>query len=53
MKTSIAIRTLTVENGQIAFQSGGGIVFDSDPYSEYLETIDKARGITRTMEDIK
>tara|TARA_A100001037_G_scaffold184928_1_gene165698 strand:- start:1918 stop:3306 length:1389 start_codon:yes stop_codon:yes gene_type:complete len=51
MMTNIAIRTITVKNGDVTFQSGGGIVYDSDPYSEYLETMDKARGITRIMGD--
>jgi para-aminobenzoate synthetase component 1 len=40
---SIAIRTATVLNARILFSVGGGIVFDSDPESEYDETIHKGR----------
>jgi para-aminobenzoate synthetase component 1 len=41
---SVAIRTAVVRAGQIYFNAGGGIVADSDPEQEYLETLDKARG---------
>lgn len=40
---SIAIRTATVHNGTIAFSVGGGIVYDSDPASEYQETLHKGK----------
>ncbi len=40
---SIAIRTATVQNARILFSVGGGIVFDSDPESEYDETIHKGQ----------
>jgi anthranilate/para-aminobenzoate synthase component I len=49
MRTSIAIRTMTLENNEISFHSGGGIVADSDPWSEYLETIDKAKGLMKAL----
>ncbi len=44
---NVAIRTLLLdpgdgERGQIDFSVGSGIVADSDPSSEYLETLDKA-----------
>lgn len=29
--------------------SGGGIVFDSDPYDEYIETINKLGASTKTL----
>jgi para-aminobenzoate synthetase component 1 len=41
--TSIAIRTAVVQDGRVYFSAGGGIVADSDPAQEYLETLDKAR----------
>ena len=43
MDTSILIRTLVIRDGQVVFQAGGGIVADSDPASEYEETLVKAR----------
>jgi para-aminobenzoate synthetase component 1 len=49
MDTSIAIRSAVSVGGQVYFQAGGGIVADSDPESEYRETLDKARGIIRTL----
>lgn len=45
MDTAITIRTMVVKNGRITFQAGGGIVADSDPASEYAETLDKARSM--------
>jgi anthranilate/para-aminobenzoate synthase component I len=45
LDTSIAIRTAVVLEGRIYFSAGGGIVADSDPGQEYLETLDKARAL--------
>ncbi|WOF16433.1 anthranilate synthase component I [Methanoplanus sp. FWC-SCC4] len=42
---AIAIRTVVVENNKAVFQSGAGIVADSVPENEYLETESKAAGI--------
>lgn len=42
MDTNIAIRTLSVNGGKMAFNVGGGIVADSDPVLEYEETLVKA-----------
>ncbi|KAJ5898832.1 Anthranilate synthase component 1 [Penicillium taxi] len=41
MDTCIALRTMLVKDGVAYLQAGGGIVFDSDPYDEYIETINK------------
>lgn len=41
MDTSITIRTLLAENGQIHCWAGGGIVADSQVDAEYQETFDK------------
>jgi para-aminobenzoate synthetase component 1 len=38
---SIAIRTFIEKNGNLYFNLGGGIVYDSDPQEEYDETIHK------------
>ena len=32
---------MMVKDGIAYLQAGGGIVFDSDPYDEYMETINK------------
>ncbi|NIY74431.1 aminodeoxychorismate synthase component I [Thalassospira sp. HF15] len=42
MDTNIAIRTLSVNGGKMAFNVGGGIIADSDPAMEYEETLVKA-----------
>jgi anthranilate synthase component 1 len=45
MDTCIALRTLVVQGNQAYVQAGAGIVADSDPASEYQETLNKARGL--------
>lgn len=50
MDTNIAIRTLTLRNNTACFQAGGGIVADSEPASEYLETLAKAHAIFDSFE---
>jgi para-aminobenzoate synthetase component 1 len=42
---NIAIRTAVIEDGQLHFHTGAGIVADSDPAMEYEETLHKAAGI--------
>jgi para-aminobenzoate synthetase component 1 len=49
---SIAIRTALVTPGAIHFAAGGGITADSDPDAEYRETLDKAEGPRRALEDL-
>jgi para-aminobenzoate synthetase component I len=44
LDTNIAIRTALVQRGRVYFSAGGGIIADSDPEQEYLETLHKARG---------
>ncbi|KAI9869197.1 MAG: anthranilate synthase component 1 [Pleopsidium flavum] len=41
MDTCIALRTMLVKEGVAYLQAGGGIVFDSDPYEEWVETMNK------------
>lgn len=50
MDTSITIRTLTAEKGQLYCTAGGGIVADSDEQSEYQETFDKVNRILPCLE---
>ncbi len=42
MNTCIFIRSAMLRNGKLYWQSGGGIVADSDPESEYQESLAKA-----------
>lgn len=43
MDTCIALRTMVVKDGVAYLQAGGGIVYDSDPYDEYIETMNKMK----------
>ena len=47
MDTAIAIRTAVVKQGTLHVQAGAGIVYDSDPGSEWDETMNKARAVFR------
>ncbi|MBN1905493.1 MAG: aminodeoxychorismate synthase component I [Deltaproteobacteria bacterium] len=49
MDLSIAIRTATIYNNRIYFAFGGGVVYDSDPLDEYIETLHKGRTIIKTL----
>ncbi len=42
---NIAIRTMRIADGELSFNVGGGIVWDSDPQSEYEETLHKAKAL--------
>ncbi|WP_051705246.1 anthranilate synthase component I family protein [Streptomyces sp. NRRL S-455] len=42
---AIALRTMVVADGQVHVQAGAGIVADSDPTSEYRETLHKSRAM--------
>jgi anthranilate/para-aminobenzoate synthase component I len=42
---NIAIRTLVRDGPRLIYQTGAGIVADSDPGQEYEETLHKAAGI--------
>ncbi len=50
MDTCITIRTITMVGDQIYIQAGGGIVADSDPATEYAETLHKAAALARAIE---
>ena len=54
LNTAITIRTMVVRsNGKggwrVQVQAGAGIVADSDPSSEYEETLNKARGLLKAL----
>ena len=46
---NIAIRTLFQRGEDLYFHAGGGVVWDSDPASEYTETLTKARALFQTV----
>lgn len=49
LDSCIAIRTATIKDDTIFIQSGAGLVADSDPASEYQETINKAKGMLKAV----
>ncbi len=50
MDLAIAIRTAVVKEGTLYVQAGAGIVADSVPDSEWMETRNKARAVLRAAE---
>lgn len=46
---NIVIRTFLIKNQRVYFQVGGAVVYDSDPESEYQETLDKARALISAL----
>jgi anthranilate synthase component 1 len=51
MDTCIALRTAVFAGGKIHVQAGGGVVFDSKPESEFMETVHKASALFRAAEE--
>ena len=51
MDMCIALRTAVIKDGTLYTQAGGGVVYDSDPQAEYMETVHKAKAIQRAAED--
>ncbi len=49
MDLNIVIRTFLVKGGRAYFQVGGGIVYDSEPEAEYVETLDKAKALIQAL----
>jgi anthranilate synthase component 1 len=45
----IALRCAILKNGKVYFQTGAGIVADSNPHSEYEETVNKARAMANAL----
>ncbi|WP_456388140.1 anthranilate synthase component I [Desulfolithobacter sp.] len=50
MDFCITIRTFVMHGQDLWIQAGAGVVADSDPTSEYEETINKAKGLRRAVE---
>jgi anthranilate synthase component 1 len=52
METCITLRSALIKNEKIYLQAGAGVVFDSNPKSEYQECINKAQALIRACEKI-
>ncbi len=50
MDTCITIRTLVIKDNKVYVQAGAGIVADSIPLREYVETLNKAMGMMRAVD---
>ncbi|WP_299297758.1 anthranilate synthase component I [uncultured Tateyamaria sp.] len=51
MDMCIALRTAVVQDQKLYIQAGGGVVYDSDPEAEFMETVHKAGAIRRAAAD--
>ena len=51
MDICIALRTAIVKDQNLYIQAGGGVVYDSDPEAEYMETVHKSNAIRRAAAD--
>jgi anthranilate synthase component 1 len=45
----IGIRTAVIKDGRIYIQSGAGVVADSVPENEFMETVNKAKGLLKAV----
>ena len=50
MDTCLAIRTMVGRGHTVSVQAGAGIVADSDPATEYQETVNKAKAMLKAIE---
>ena len=50
MDMAITIRTATVEDGRLTVRAGAGIVADSDPEREHVDTVNKAGAMERALD---
>lgn len=51
MDMCIALRTAVLEDEKLYIQAGGGVVYDSDPEAEYMETVHKSNAIRKAAAD--
>jgi anthranilate synthase component 1 len=51
MDMCIALRTAVLKDEQLYIQAGGGVVYDSDPEAEWMETVNKAKAIRTAAEN--
>ncbi|MDX2082879.1 MAG: anthranilate synthase component I [Rickettsiales bacterium] len=52
METCITLRSALIKDKKIHIQAGAGVVFDSDPKSEYQECVNKALGLIEACKKI-
>jgi anthranilate synthase component 1 len=50
LDSCISIRTIVAKDGRAYIQAGAGIVADSIPEAEYVETVNKARAMLQAIE---
>lgn len=50
MDTAIAIRTAVVKDEMLHIQAGAGVVYDSQPRLEWMETMNKGRAVFKAVE---
>ena len=50
MDTCLAIRTMVGRGNTVSVQAGAGIVADSDPSTEFKETVNKASAMLKAIE---
>lgn len=53
MDLAITIRTACIEDGRLTVRAGAGIVYDSDPEKERVETVNKAKSIQKALQLLK
>jgi anthranilate synthase component 1 len=53
LDSCIGIRTLLMQGKKAYLQAGGGIVADSDPDSEFQESMNKAQAVLRAVENAR
>ena len=51
MDICIALRTAVVKDRTLYIQAGGGVVWDSDPEAEFVESVNKSRALTQAARD--
>ena len=49
MDVALTLRTIVIAKGQIHIQAGAGVVYDSNPTSEYQECLNKAQAMVRAV----
>ncbi len=47
MDICIALRTAVLKDAQLYIQAGGGVVYDSDPEAEFMDTVNKSRALRK------
>ena len=52
LDTCIGIRLCYKKNGRVFVRSGGGVVADSVPETEYIETVNKAKAVVKALEAV-